>query len=134
MDLYLATSNRHKVNELRVMFNEVELDIKVHLADEVGGVLVVEESEETLEGNARLKAWALKRLVPEDGWVLADDSGLFVDALDGVPGVRSSRYAGENASDEDNRTKLLKDLEGVPKGGRRARFICCFVLLDAGGG
>lgn len=132
MDLYVATNNKHKASELKVMFNDVGLDIKVHLADEVGGMPVVEESEETLEGNARLKAQALKKIVPRGAWVLADDSGLFVDALNGRPGVHSSRYAGEESGDDANRKKLLKELEGV--GGRWAEFVCCFVLLDAEGG
>jgi len=65
--------------------------------------------------------------------VAGEDSGLEVDALGGRPGIRSARYAGENASDTDNVTKLLRELEGVPAGERTARYVCELVCLPPGG-
>lgn len=132
MDLFLATSSSHKVQELQSMLKEADININVYPADQAGGMPLVEETESTLEGNARLKAQALKAILPQDAWVLADDSGLFVDALDGAPGVHSARFSGPDATDQQNRTKLLKSLEGVKEDQRSARFLCCFVLLHPG--
>lgn len=125
MDLYLATSNIGKVRELKTMLDG--LGIKVHSAEEVGGMPEVEETELTLEGNARLKAKECVKKIPQDGWVLADDSGLFVDALGGRPGVFSARYG--IGGDGGNRKRLLEEMKNVPEGGRGAEFVCCFVLL-----
>jgi XTP/dITP diphosphohydrolase len=84
----------------------------------------VVEDADTFEGNARLKAVAL---VEATGLpALADDSGLVVDALDGAPGVRSARYAGESATDGDNRDRLLEELSGVTD--RTARFVCTVMV------
>ena len=80
----------------------------------------VEETEDTYTGNAELKALAVAR---ETGIAaLADDSGIEVDALGGAPGPRSARYAGEDATDEQNLAALLSALKGVPAGGRTARY------------
>ncbi len=91
-----------------------------------------EETGETFEENAAIKALAAAERF--DGMVLSDDSGLEVDALDHAPGVRSARYAGENATDADNRARLLKELEGAGARGkaRTARFRCVMVLAEAG--
>jgi non-canonical purine NTP pyrophosphatase (RdgB/HAM1 family) len=132
MDLFLATSSSHKAQELQEMLLSAGIDIEVYAANQVGGMPLVEETEPSLEGNARLKAQALKSTLPQNAWVLADDSGLFVDALDGAPGVYSGRFAGNNATDKQNRSKLLKMLEGVDPNQRGARFLCCFVLLHSG--
>jgi XTP/dITP diphosphohydrolase len=96
----------------------------------------VEETAETFEDNAREKAaaWAARagRLPAGERprWVLADDSGLAVDALGGAPGVRSARYAGEGAGDASNRERLLEALRGVPEKERGARFICILCLIE----
>ena len=91
----------------------------VELVDRPADVPDVEETGETLEANALLKARALVEATQRAS--IADDTGLFVDALDGRPGVRSARYAGETASYDDNVTKLLGELDGVEM--RTARFI-----------
>lgn len=132
MDLFLATSSSHKAKELQAMLSDAGINIDVYAANQVGGMPSVEETEPSLEGNARLKAQALKATLPQNAWVLSDDSGLFVDALDGAPGVHSARYAGIGATDQENRTKLLKALEGLEQNERGARFLCCFVLLHSG--
>lgn len=130
MKLYLATANRHKREELEQILRKANLPIDVFSADAVGGMPTVDECEPNFTGNALRKAVALKVKVPSDGWVLADDSGLRVKSLGGKPGVRSARYAGENATDEENRIKLLQDLEGKSQEEREAAFHCCLVLLS----
>lgn len=134
MNFYLATSNRHKAAEFgRLLASHGLEHIAVRSVDEAGGMPPVEETAESFAGNARLKARALKERVGGSGWVLADDSGLEVDALDGAPGVRSARFAGEAASDEANNALLLRKLEGKTGGERAARFRCCLVLISPGG-
>jgi XTP/dITP diphosphohydrolase len=112
----LATANAHKTEEMRMVL----ADLDVTLVARPLGVPDVEETEDSLEGNATLKARAL---VEATGMAaLADDTGLFVDALSGRPGVWSARYAGEEASYEDNVRKLLDELAEVPIERRGAEF------------
>ncbi len=115
------------------MFAEAGLPCEVATARSIGGMPVVPETAGTFAGNARLKAEALRHLAPTDAWVLADDSGLACDALDGAPGVDSAIYAGPRATDAENRTKLLTALAGVPAERRTARFTCHLVLLGPAG-
>jgi XTP/dITP diphosphohydrolase len=90
----------------------------------------VEETGETFEENASLKALAASAHF--EGWVLADDSGLEVDALGGAPGVRSARFSGEGATDASNRALLLEKLAGIPEDQRSARFRCVIALARGG--
>lgn len=90
------------------------------------------EDADTFLGNARIKARAAHEASGGKA-VLADDSGLEVDALDGAPGVYSARYAGEDATDADNNAKLLSALADVPDHDRTARFVCTLVLIDEDG-
>ncbi len=87
----------------------------------------------TFYENARAKAEFGHGRSAASGWVAGEDSGLEVDALGGRPGVRSARYAGENASDAANVAKLLRELEGVPPASRTARYVCELVCLGPGG-
>ena len=93
------------------------------------GLAPAVESGQTFEENARIKA--RHAAAHFHGLVLADDSGLEVDALGGAPGVRSARYAGENATDAENRAKLLREMRRAG-GSRAARFTCVLVLMAAG--
>lgn len=112
----LATANAHKAEEIRAVLDELAVTLIARPLD----VADVEETELTLEGNALLKARAL---VDATGLAaIADDTGLFVDALEGRPGVFSARYAGENASDAANVAKLLEALKDVDGEARSARF------------
>ena len=111
----LATANRDKAREIIDALGD-EFDI-VPRPDDVPDV---EETGTTLEENARLKAVALVEATGHAA--LADDTGLEVDALDGAPGVYSSRYSGEHATYADNVAKLLRELDGVPAELRTARF------------
>lgn len=124
--LYLASGNEHKRQEIEAML--AGLPVALHSAQAFGGMPEVDENAETLQGNASLKANALFRKADSKHWVLADDSGLFVEALGGAPGVRSARYAGVKATDAANCHKLLEALGDIPLVARRAAFRCCFCL------
>ncbi len=122
--LLVATRSIHKLRELREL-----LDLegtKLVSLDEVGVQGDPEEDGTTFESNAALKARFGTRAsgLP----TLADDSGIEVDALDGRPGVRTRRYAGEDATDEDNNRKLLSALDGLPPERRGARYVCVLAL------
>jgi XTP/dITP diphosphohydrolase len=112
----LATANVHKAEELRAVLGELDVELLARPLE----VPEVDETDDTLEGNAALKARAL--VLATGRAAIADDTGLFVDALEGRPGVRSARFAGENATDEQNVRKLLDELAGVPEAERRATF------------
>ena len=119
--LVLATANPDKARELATLLEGFDVVPRpVELPD-------VEETEDTLEGNARLKAAAVMAATGEPA--VADDTGLEVDALGGRPGVFAARYAGPGATYADNVAKLLGELEGVPPEGRRARFHTVAVAL-----
>jgi len=130
--VYLATGNAHKVAELRAMAAAAGLDWRLAGANEVGGMPEVEETATTFAGNARLKAEALLERVPAGTWVLADDSGLAVDALDGRPGVKSARFAGPGATDAMNRARLLAELASHAQPWR-AGFVCALHLAGPAG-
>ncbi len=124
MKLVLATANPDKAREIEALFRERMPDLE--LLPRPVDVDDVDETGETLVDNARLKAQAL---VDATGLpAVTDDTGLEVDALDGAPGVFSSRFAGESATYDDNVTKLLAELESVAADGRTARFTTVAVV------
>jgi len=108
-----------------------DLPVEVLSLRDIPGVPEVEEDGETFRENALKKAGEVARHTSEA--VLADDSGLEVDALGGEPGIHSARYSGEAASDESNNRKLLFDLRNVPQGKRGAAFRCVLALSDPDG-
>lgn len=118
-ELVLATRNRDKAGEIAALLGELGIAIRT-LAEFPGAPDVVEDGA-TCEANAVKKATAIARHVGLPA--VADDTGLEVDALGGRPGVYAARYAGEHATYEDNWRKLLRELEGVPRTKRGARFI-----------
>src|SRR5690606_10507151 len=105
----------HKVAEMNALAQAGGLDIEVVSAKAVGGMPPVVEDTGTFVGNARKKALALRSVLPADAWVLADDSGLCVDALDGAPGVESAYYAGPDGDGAANLRKLVETMRGVPE-------------------
>ncbi|KAA5808082.1 XTP/dITP diphosphatase [Thermoanaerobacterium thermosaccharolyticum] len=127
MKIVVATHNKHKVDEIREFFKD---DFEVLSADDIGSYDEIEETGDTIEENALLKARSLANLT--DDIVIADDTGLFVDYLDGKPGVYSARFAGSNATYEDNNRKLLRLLEGVPIEKRKATFRTVVALIYKG--
>ena len=125
--LLVSTRNAHKVAEIREILG---VGFEVLDLSTISGVGEVEETGVTFEENATLKALAVSGHF--DGWVIADDSGLEVDAVGGAPGVWSARFSGLGATDASNRTLLLEKLEGVRGKDRSARFRCVIVLARAG--
>lgn len=125
----IATNNAHKVTEIRDTF--ADLGWECLSLKEAGIDSDPEESGTTLVENARIKARAAHEL--SGCAVLADDSGLLVDALDGAPGVYSSRYGGEDGNDMKNNELLLKNMSDIPADERTAHFSCVLVLIDEDG-
>ncbi|MCU7494289.1 MAG: RdgB/HAM1 family non-canonical purine NTP pyrophosphatase [Ignavibacteria bacterium] len=125
MEIIFATGNKGKLREVKAIYHEAGLNIKS--LKELTGVPEIIEDGLTFEENARIKAVTIYDLfrIP----VIADDSGLAVEQLQGRPGVYSARYAGENATDEDNNRKLLTELSLLPEP-HPAKFVCCAVFYD----
>jgi XTP/dITP diphosphohydrolase len=140
--LLVGTANRHKISEISSVLADLVVPgggrISVVGSDALPPAPPVEETGATFRENAEIKAraYGLQALAlpPErrPRWVLADDSGLCVDALRGAPGVLSARYAGEGATDGDNNLKLLAALLGTPPRERGAEFVCVMAcaLID----
>ena len=124
MTLVLASSNPGKLAELRARLEPAGLHV---VPQDAFGVEPPEETGLTFVENALIKARAASAATGRPA--LADDSGVVVDALDGAPGVRSARYAGDGASDADNVAKLLESLAGVAPSERGAAFVCTVVYL-----
>lgn len=129
-DLLLASSNENKKREFNQILKKVGFNVitpdDINL--DISGIV---EDAETFKGNAFIKADYLKRKTSLP--VIADDSGLVVDALAGEPGVYSARYAGPDKNNEDNIRKLLKNLEGVEQDKRTAHFVCALCMLFPNG-
>lgn len=127
-----ATTNPGKIAELRAM---LDADVEwVSLAD-FPNTPEIEEDGQTFAENARKKATGYAKATGL--WTIADDSGLVVDALDGAPGIKSSRFSGKETNrkllDHKNMAKVLKLLEGVPAKKRTAKFVCCLCLASPEG-
>lgn len=128
--IYLATGNPHKVQEMQRLADESGLPIEIVATTNMPAVV---EDSGTFVGNARKKALALKAILPSRAWVLADDSGLCVDALGGAPGVESAYFAGPAGDPVANLAKLVEAMRSVAVGQRGAHFICVLVLLRPDG-
>ncbi|MGO1371715.1 MAG: RdgB/HAM1 family non-canonical purine NTP pyrophosphatase [Senegalia sp. (in: firmicutes)] len=127
--LIVASGNKHKIKEIKNILDGLNLEIISK--DEVGlSQIDTIEDKDTLEGNAIKKVKEISEHI--QGLVLADDTGLFVEKLNGEPGIYSARYSGSNASDLDNNKKLLKNLEYVDFNERNAEFrtVIAIVLED----
>jgi len=127
--LVIASRNVKKIRELLDLLTPHDIDVRS--VAEFPHVPEVEETGETFAENARLKGSVVARATGH--WALADDSGLAVDFLAGAPGVISARYAGPQASDDDNNRQLLAALQGVPSDQRGAQFVCHLALCDPAG-
>lgn len=126
LKILVATKNKHKIREISDILRDKAIVVsafeELNLSDDI------KETGKTFEENACIKALYISKLTED--YVIADDSGLEVYALDGRPGVFSARFAGENATDDENNKKLLKELEGIQD--RRARYICSIALAKNG--
>jgi XTP/dITP diphosphohydrolase len=132
----LASQNKNKIKEIRAILEKYGLDV---ISRDDAGIPTddIEETGTTFEENSHLKASIIMDMIASDpslakymnSPVIADDSGLMVDALGGAPGVYSARYAGEGCTYDDNNTKLLAALEGIPESERTAKFVTVITLI-----
>ncbi len=127
--LVLGTHNKKKGEELRQLLAPHRVPLKT-LADFPNAIDVVEDGD-SFAANAALKATQQARHLGQ--WVIGEDSGLAVDALDGRPGIYSARFAGEKATDPENNERLLHELQGVPLERRTAHYVCHITLSDPDG-
>lgn len=131
----LASNNQKKIKEIKEILKDLNLDVK-SLRDENIDIDVIEDGI-TFKENANKKAREIRDYLnkrgEEDFVVMADDSGLEVDYLNGEPGVYSARYSGEHGNDEKNNEKLLLNLKGVPREKRGAKFVCHLTLINSEG-
>ncbi len=130
MELWLATGNRGKVDEIKNLLKDAPFEI--HTQDEMSFFAQPPEDGDTFLANARIKAKALHAMKPE-AWTLSDDSGLVVDGLGGLPGVHSARYAGPKAQSSENNAKLLKMMQLRSATNRKAHYHCTMVAIDPEG-
>ena len=138
MRLHLASGNLHKAAELASFAKATAAEwggpaIEIISARAVGGMPDVAEDTGTFVGNARKKALALRAKLPAGSAVLADDSGVCVDALDGGPGVESAYYAGPQSDPAANLLKLAAVMRDVPDERRGAHFLCVLLVLNERG-
>ena len=127
--LLLATSNQHKLEELRAILSD--LPFKLFSLQDLQVDMAVEETGATFAENAELKARAYAQA--SGMLTLADDSGLEIDALGGAPGIRSARYLGRETTYEERFRRILAQLNGLPVDRRTARFRCAIALVDPSG-
>ncbi len=125
MEIVFATGNKGKLEEVQKIFEDK--NIKILSLEDIGFNKDIVEDANTFEGNAFIKAETIYKQYQLP--VMADDSGLAVDILNGQPGVYSARYAGENATYADNNKKLLSELKGLCEP-YSAKFICCAVFVN----
>lgn len=125
--LIVASNNDHKVKEIKEMLKQFPL--KVLSLKEADINIDIDETGSTFMENAYLKADAIHKFLGEDSMVLADDSGLMVDELNGAPGVYSARFAGEHGNYKKNNEKLKMLMKDKPEDKRSARFVCAMVLI-----
>lgn len=127
--LVLGTHNAKKLREIKSLLCGLEVDVTS--LDQYPSALTVEETGETFEENARLKA--TQQATHLNQWVLAEDSGISVPSLGGQPGVYSARYAGPEATDEQNNQKLVNEIQALPQDKRQAFYTCQLCLADPQG-
>ncbi len=129
--IVFATNNQHKVSEFKSYFSQMGIDADIKTIRETGFDGEIIENADTFEGNAYIKAHTLCEYT---GMIaVADDSGLVVEGLNGAPGVYSARYAGENATDDENNQKLLSILAEDESISRNAKFVCSICVCRPDG-
>lgn len=125
MKFVLASQNKHKAKEIENILGE---DFSIITMDETSAKdIIIDENGKTFEENALIKARTVAQITHLP--TIADDSGICVEFLGGKPGVRTARFAGENASDDENIDKLLSELSGVPQEKRNAYFACAIAVI-----
>ncbi|MGL5314524.1 MAG: ribonuclease PH [Peptostreptococcaceae bacterium] len=125
-EVVIATNNAHKLEEIGAILDDFDYNIYSLKDVDLGGIEIVEDGK-TFEHNALIKARTIAKRTKMIA--ISDDSGLEVDAIGKKPGVYSARYAGENATDEENRQKLVKALHNIPMSQRTARFVSAIAVV-----
>ncbi|MFI3209989.1 MAG: ribonuclease PH [Peptostreptococcaceae bacterium] len=125
-DIVIATNNNHKLDEISEILKDLKYDIHSLKDVSLDGIEIIEDGR-TFEHNALIKAREIAKRTQKIA--IADDSGLEVSAINNKPGIYSARFAGENATDEDNKKKLLKSLNNIPMSKRDARFVSCIAVV-----
>ena len=126
MKIVFATGNENKVVEIRAIFQDLNAEITTMAQEGIN--IDIEENGTSFRENAMIKAESIAPLV-KDAIVMADDSGLVIDALNGEPGIYSARYLGHDTSYHEKNGDLLRRLEGVPDEKRTARFVCAVAAV-----
>lgn len=128
--IVVATKNKHKIEEINEITKNFGFTLVYGKEAGIDDIEVIEDGE-TFEENSFKKAYEIMKATGEI--TIADDSGIEVDFLGGAPGVYSARFAGENATDDDNNRKLMRLLEGVSDEKRTARYVCVITMLFPNG-
>lgn len=129
MRIVIATGNKDKVREINEILKDTDFDAVS--MKEIGINPDIVEDADTFEGNALIKAKAVHELTGD--YVMADDSGLCIDALDGAPGVYSARFCGEDSTYEEKFAKIFEMLKDVPEEKRSAQFVCAIAVVKPDG-
>ena len=127
MEIWLATTNKGKIAEFKLLLQKGFPDCQIHSIEELKSYSQPPENGKTYLENARIKARSVKAMKPGT-YVIAEDSGLEVEGLGNLPGIHTARYAGPKASDNENIAKLLKMMQIRPMNNRNARFVCSMVV------
>ncbi|MEN9923161.1 MAG: RdgB/HAM1 family non-canonical purine pyrophosphatase, partial [Actinomycetota bacterium] len=131
IEIIFASKNQHKLTEVKRIVESVCKDFSIIGTEELGDIPDVVESGATFAANALLKARALHELTGKT--VLADDSGICVDALNSMPGIFSARWAGSHGDDKGNLNLLLAQLQDIPSPRRTAQFVCAVAIIHEDG-
>jgi len=132
MELWIATGNKGKLSEYKMLIQKEVPDLKIFSQADLPSFSPRPEDGKTFEDNARIKSKTL-RSVKNQAWILGEDSGLEVEGLNNLPGIHTARYAGPHASDSENVAKLLKMMQIRPMNNRNARFVCSTVVFTPEG-
>lgn len=132
MEIWIATGNRGKIAEMKPLLEKSLPGISIHSTQDLGTYSPPPENGKTYLENARIKAKSMRAMKPH-AWILAEDAGIEVSALNNLPGIHSARYAGDRASDSENLSKMLKMIQIRSTGNREAKFVCTLVALSPEG-
>jgi XTP/dITP diphosphohydrolase len=132
MELWIGTTNKGKLSEFKLLFENQIPGLVIKSTAELPSYVAPPENGQSFLDNARIKAKSLKAMKPGH-WVMAEDSGLEVTGLGGLPGIHSARYAGPKAADSENVAKLLKMMQIRQVADRSARFVCQMVVFTPQG-
>jgi XTP/dITP diphosphohydrolase len=132
MELWIGTTNKGKLSEMTLILQKEMPDLTVKSLVDMPHYSQPPENGKTFEENARIKAKSMKAMKP-GAWVVTEDTGLVVEALGGLPGIHTARYAGPHARDSENVAKLLKMVQLKSTGDRSAKFVCVMIAYDPTG-